>query len=282
MFGKFNNKRGERKPSMRLRLFLGLGAVGAILLLSSVISILEYRRMSNYVSDMIASNIRSINFSQKLADMTQEYDQQMLTAVLMDDISLMPDFNPDLFRAQADSLKNSITSKRSLPLVDSVVSSFDAFMNTSLKFDEVFLADTVNNGEWFFGTLQPRYVQFRQDINNLDAEIHDALRSDSRNFDDGFYRGLMPGVVSVGAGVLLVLLLMYFIMAYYVRPIYHISDGIDNYRSMGRRHSYTFDGDDQIANINSGVTELTEENIELKRRVKALREDRERLLGNEC
>ena len=92
----------------------------------------------------------------------------------------------------------------------------------------------------------------------------------------------MPGVVSVGAGVLLVLLLMYFIMAYYVRPIYHISDGIDNYRSMGRRHSYTFDGDDQIANINSGVTELTEENIELKRRVKALREDRERLLGNEC
>ena len=88
----------------------------------------------------------------------------------------------------------------------------------------------------------------------------------------------MPGIVAIGAGLLLIVLLFYFIMIYYVRPIYRMSDGIDGYRLSGRRHVYEFDGDDQLANVNAGVTELIDENVELKKRVKNLRDDRERLL----
>jgi hypothetical protein len=40
-----------------------------------------------------------------------------------------------------------------------------------------------------------------------------------------------------------------------------------------------FDGDDQLANINSGLSELIDDNIELKRRVRALRDDREKILN---
>lgn len=253
---------------MRAKLIKALGSLAAILLLSGVISIFEYRRMSDYVSELIASNIKSINLSQRLSDITQEYDQQMLAVVVTNDISLMPDFDPDMFVAQADSLKNSIKSPDAQEMVDSVVSSFNAFMKTSLQFDEVFLADNVNTGEWFFGTLQPRYGKFRDDINILDEAIHQNLKTNSANFDAGFYRSIIPGVVSVGAGLLLIFLLLYFIMANYVNPIYKMSAGIDNYRTSGRKYVYTFDGDDQLANINSGVAELIDENIELKKRLK--------------
>jgi hypothetical protein len=252
-----------------------------ILLLSSVISILEYRRMSDYVSELIASNIKSINLSQKLADITQEYNDQMLAVVVQNDISLMPDFNLTYFNAQSDSLRSSFTSSKMLPKVDSVVMSFDAFMKTSLKFDEVFLADSVDTGEWFFGSLQPRYTKLRQDLNSLNEVIHEELRDNSADFDAGFYRSIIPGVVSVGAGLLLILLLLYFTMVYYVRPIYRMSDGVDSYRVSGRRYIYEFDGDDQLANINSGLTEIIEENVELKRRLKNLRDEREKLMENQ-
>ena len=126
------------------KLFYSLGSLAAILLLSGVISILEYRRMSDYVSELIAANIKSINLAQKLSDITQEYNHQMLAVVVQNDISQIPDFDIDYFKAQADSLKNSIASKHSLPMVDSVEVSFDAFMKTSLKFDEIFLADNVD------------------------------------------------------------------------------------------------------------------------------------------
>ena len=274
----FKNK-SEVKPSMRRRLIFSLGSLAAILLLSGIISIIEYRRMSDYVSELIASNIKSINLSQRLADMTQEYDQQMLAVVLRNDISLMPEFDLHLFQTQADSLKNSVTSVTSHPIVDSVATSFDEFMKTSLRFDEVFLADTVNTSEWFFGTLQPTYNQFRKDMDMLNVAIHDELRANSADFDAGFYRSIIPGVVSVGAGLLLIFLLMYFIMVYYVNPIYRMSAGIDNYKTLGKKYGYVFDGDDQLANINSGITEIIEENIELKARVRGLRSERESFIS---
>lgn len=274
----FKNK-SEVRPSMRRRLVFSLGSLAAILLLSGIISIIEYRRMSDYVSELIASNIKSINLSQRLADMTQEYDLQMLAVVLRNDISLMPEFDLHLFQTQADSLKNSVTSVTSHPIVDSVATSFDEFMKTSLKFDEVFLADTVNTSEWFFGTLQPTYNQFRKDMDMLNVAIHDELRANSADFDAGFYRSIIPGVVSVGAGLLLIFLLMYFIMVYYVNPIYKMSSGVDNYRIFGKKYGYVFDGDDQLANINAGLTEIIEENIELKTRVRGLRSEREAFMS---
>ena len=270
-FGLFRRNQ-EKRPSMRIRLVRALGSIAAVLLLSGIISILEYRRMSDYVSELIASNIESINLSQRLADITREYDQQMLAVVVSNDISIMPDFDLEDFTAQADSLKASVKSPAGMRMVDSVVVSFDAFMKTSMKFDEVFLADSVNTGEWFFGTLQPRYSKFREDINVLNESIHEELQTNSANFDAGFYRSIIPGVVSVGAGLLMIFLLLYFIMVGYVNPIYKISAGIDAYKATGRVFNYSFDGDDQLANINTGVSDLTEENHELKRRIKALRE----------
>lgn len=274
MLPKFFRKKKGLKPSMRRKLVLSLGSLAAILLLSGVISILEYRRMSDYVGELIAANIKSINLSQKLADITEEYNHQMLSVVVQNDISIMPDFNLSQFNAQADSLKNSFTSQNALPMVDTVSTSFNEFIRTSMKFDEVFLADSVDTGEWFFGTLQPCYNKFRQDMGVLNDNIHEELRRNSDDFDAGFYRSIIPGFVSVAAGIVLIMLLFYFIMAYYVNPIYKMSAGIDNYRLSGRRHGYEFDGDDQLANINSGITELIEENVELKRRIKNLREDR--------
>jgi len=279
MIPKSLRRKKEARPSMRTKLFFSLGALAALLLLSGVISILEYRRMSDYVSEMIAANIKSIVLSQRLADITEEYNHQMISVVVQNDISMMPDFDLDDFNAMADSLRNSFTSNHSLPMVDSVTVSFNAFMNTSIKFDEVFLADNVNTGEWFFGTLQPVYNKFRQDIGMLNDSIHSELRSNSADFDAGFYRSIIPGVVSVGAGLVLIMLLFYFIMVYYVNPIYKIADGVRNYRLSGRRHNYEFDGDDQLAEINAGVGELTEENIELKKRIKILREDREKYIS---
>ena len=113
-------------------------------------------------------------------------------------------------------------------------------------------------------------------MNVLNEAIYNDLLSNSADFDAGFYRSIIPGVVSVGAGLLLIMLLLFFTLVNYVRPIYRMTEGINAYRSSGRRYNFVFDGDDQLAEINSGVTEIIEENIELKTRIKALRENLEK------
>lgn len=272
-FGIFR-RREKSKPSIRKKVVFSLGALAVIMVLSGVISILEYRRMSDYVSDLISANIKSITLSQKLSDITEEYNHQMLAVVIQNDLSLMPDFNKDYFMSQSDTLKNSITAESTLPVVQNVDDSFDHFMVTSQKFDEVFLADTVDTGEWFFGTLQPAYNEFCHDMNELNAAIHQELHDNSRNFDAGFYRSIVPGVVCLCAGLLLVMLLLYFTLSNYVNPMYRIAEGLNSYKVKGKRYGYMMEGEDHLAEINAGITEIIEENIELKQRVKNLKEDK--------
>lgn len=267
-------RREKSKPSIRKKALFSLGTLAVILVLSGVISILEYRRMSDYVSDLISANIKSITLSQQLSDITEEYNHQMLAVVIQNDLSLMPDFSKDYFMAQSDALKSSITAESTLPVVRKVDDSFDHFIITSQKFDEVFLADTVDTGEWFFGTLQPAYNEFSHDMSELNAAIHQELHDNSLNFDASFYRSIIPGVVCVCAGLLLVMLLMYFTISNYVNPIYKIAEGLEAYKTKGRRYGYMMEGDDHLAEINAGVTEIIEENIELKQRVKNLKEEK--------
>ena len=61
MFRKLRNRLANFRLSMRMKLTLSLSAIAVVLLLSSIISIIEYRRMSNYVSELIADNINSIS-----------------------------------------------------------------------------------------------------------------------------------------------------------------------------------------------------------------------------
>jgi hypothetical protein len=267
-------RREKKKPSIRKKAVFSLGTLAVILVLSGVISILEYRRVSDYVSDLISANIKSITLSQKLSDITEEYNHQMLAVVIQNDLSLMPDFSTGYFMAQSDTLKNSITSESTLPVVQKVDGSFDRFIGTSQKFDEVFLADTVDTGEWFFGTLQPAYNDFCHDMNELNAAIHQELQDNSSNFDASFYRSIIPGVVCVCAGLILVMLLLYFTISNYVNPMYKIAEGINSYKTKGKRYGYMMEGDDHLADINAGVTEIIEENIELKQRVKNLKEEK--------
>ena len=72
------------------------------------------------------------------------------------------------------------------------------------------------------------------------------------------------------------LLLLFFLMAYYVNPIYKMLSGLKNYRSLGSKYSFTFDGDDQLCELNEGITEVVGENIQMRKRIKALREAMEK------
>ena len=145
----------ERKLSMKAKLTLSLSAIAITLLVSSFISIMEYSRMSSYVSDLIADNVRSINSAQKLSELSAQYNHDLL-AVIGDDISgTLPDFRQEEFMSQCDSLKQSLIDVKMQPLTDSVVYAYSAFMLTSLELKDVLSSDFIDTRSWYFERLQP-------------------------------------------------------------------------------------------------------------------------------
>ena len=83
---------------------------------------------------------------------------------------------------------------------------------------------------------------------------------------------MIPSAVTLSVGLLMILLLLFFLLVYYVNPLYKMLAGLDNYRSFGKKYNYDFDGDDQLRSLNEGITEITEENLQLRRRIKTLRD----------
>ena len=268
----------ESKPSIRKKAVFSLGSIAVIFVLSGAITILEYRGMSDYVSNEITESIHSITLSQQLSDITEEYHTKMLAAVIENDPTLQPQLDEvaqyeQQFESQFEALKLSLTSDEGQLILDKVQESFYMFLSVSKAFDEVYCS-AMDTGEWFFGTLQPSYITLRRDVTELNSAIHNQLHDNSIKFDESFYRSIVPGFVCICAGRLLVVLLTYFILSNYVNPIYKIAAGLNAYKTSGKRYGNVMDGNDHLSDINADVTEIIEENIELKHRVKNLKEDR--------
>ena len=276
MFGRLKNWRNSFRLTLKTKMVLSLSAIAVVLIVSGIISIVEYRRMSNYVSDMIAEDINSINVAQKLAAVTDDYNLQILTVIGDDSVNSLPDFDQQGFVSYCDSLRSIFSVENVLPLTDSVLYSYSAYMLTSLELEQVVKSDFIDSRTWYFERLQPSFNRLSGDIDRLSQAMYDDLKANSEEFDSGFHRSIVPVVVAVTVGVLLVLLLMFFIISYYVNPLNKMLEGLDDYRSLGRRDSYSFDGDDQLTELNEGITELTEENRQYRRRIKALKDTQPR------
>jgi len=266
IFKKIRNYR----LSMRAKLILSLSSISAILLVSLLISVMEYSSMSHYVSELIADDISSINVANRLADMSNTYNLQILE-IIGDETSLrVPDFDDGYFKSHCDSLRMSVASNQVRPLADSVMYSYSAYMLTSLELEDVMQSDFIDSRSWYFERLQPRFERLRGDLGQLSNAIYTDLAQNSATFEGGFYRSIIPGIVAVGVGLLLVLMLLFFLLAFYINPLYKMLEGLDAYRSQDKKYTVRFDGDDQLARLNEGITELAGENRQFRSRIKTI------------
>ena len=272
MFKKFHNRLGGFRLPLKAKLLISLSSIAFMLLISSVISIMEFIRMKNYVSDLISDNIKSLNLAQSLTGEIDNYNLSILAEIGDDAVSTVPDFDQEKFISWCDSIKTSLRGERLLPAADSVLTSFSAYMATAMELDEVEKSDFIDSRTWYFEDLQTDFKKLRSDMDRLRQDIYSDLKSNSETFDRGFYRSIIPGVVAVGVGILLVLMLALFMMIYYVNPLYKMLDSLDTYRTYGKKYNYVFDGDDQLTELNAGITEICDDNRQMKRRIKDIKD----------
>lgn len=257
--------------SLREKLTLSLSAIAVVLLVSSIISVLEYRRMSTYVSGIIADDIRNIHVAQNLLNLVDDYNLNILAVIGDEDLNTLPDFDQQQFVFACDSLKGALSGDTMLPMTDSVLYAFSAYMLTSLELESILSSDE-DSRNWYFDRLQPVFHRMRDYMEDLSDVLYDQLQLNSQEFDRGFYRSIIPSSVAVVVGILLIILLLFFILSYYIRPLYKMLAALDDYRSVGKKYNLDFDGDDQLTELNGGIRELADENRQLRRRLKDLKE----------
>ena len=86
-----------------------------------------------------------------------------------------------------------------------------------------------------------------------------------------FFRSFIPSMVAVGVGILLILLLLFYIIVFYVRPLDKRVRNLNSYKSFNKKYTYSFDGDDQLSELNDSISELINENQMQRRRISAMK-----------
>ena len=105
MFRKVSTRLKNFALTLRQKLILSLSAIAVVLMVSSTISVLEYSRMSDYVSALISENINSINLARKLSDIISGYNLEILTVIGNEAVTKVPDFDQHAFLDRCDSLE---------------------------------------------------------------------------------------------------------------------------------------------------------------------------------
>ena len=259
------------RMSLRTKLILSMSSVAAVLLLSSVISILEYRRMSNYVTDLIKSNISSINMANTLASVTEKYNLEILAVIGENELTKIPEIDQEAFNARFDSLCTGFKSPEESALADSVAYAYSAYMMTALELEKAYNSTFINTRDWYFERLQPRFDKLRKHLDSLVDLTYNELSRNSETFQQGFYRSIAPGFVAVAAAILLVLLLMFYILVYYVNPLTRMLESLNNYKDSSLQYGCSFEGEDELAQLNEDIADIVSENRILKKRLSSLK-----------
>lgn len=246
-------------------------SIVAVLLVSSIISIIEFSRISSNVLGMFNDNITSINATVDLHAMCREYNLEILAKIGDDSDTLHPSINSEKFYTTCDDLKVKFNSQEATAQVDSLIKSYTEYLLVSDEIDAIVQNEFVDSREWYFERLQPKFKKLNADITRLNELNYNQLTLTSETFNESFYRSITPGIVATGAGILLVLVLLYFILTMYVNPLVRMTGNLDIFRTANKPYKYEFEGDDELKKLNDGILDITQSNIDLRRRNKELR-----------
>ena len=260
-------KKESKALSIRTKLRLSIGLIALVMVVACAITMVMYSRMSNYVSSLIAGDIECINIARSLSNDCNEYHLKVLNVVGDDDISaeIPVADHAATFRSRIEDLKSRVRSERIAPLADSVLMAWDSYMVKTRELSNVLLSDFIDTRDWFFGSLQPEYEKLSQCLDDMSDDIFAGLRRSSATFDRGYYRSVVPGFVAIAVGILLLFWLLYFIIAYYVKPLNKMLKSLNEFNDSHKHYTCEFDGDDQLSELNSAIKDLTEENNHMRR-----------------
>ncbi len=252
---------------MKTKIWWALSSITCILVLSSVISIIEYDRVSSSVSALINEDVSALRQIKRLENKAEQYNLNVLEAIKLNDSAVLE--VPHESDSCAAAIQSYVQQLSPVAEVDSVLIAFNACTGAYHDLAYTGIRKTGSLEKWYKTDFRPHFDEFQHQVKVVDVQLYERLNIHSASFQDAFYRSIVPGMVALASGLVLVFLLGYFFLSYYVHPIYKMLNALEAYSKLGRMYNCKFEGDDQLAELNAEVADLVEENFTLKKRLKS-------------
>ncbi|MBN2745173.1 MAG: hypothetical protein JXR34_00465 [Bacteroidales bacterium] len=241
---------------LKLKIFSSFMLLTILLAAAGTVSILEFRKLSSVVNDIINDNYKSIEASKRMVEALERIDSGVLLLTLGEWIEGRKtiEYGDSLFLNAFHYAKNNITEDQEVTTIKSIELSYRNFQE---KFNKPIVGtDREGNIAWYKENTHKWFLVVKRDVNQLMTINQSNMYVEAYQLRDKSTRAMMPGIVSIIAALIFSLLLNYFVSKYFISPLVELSTSIEDFRPGDIRLKCDIKSDDELKRLEDSINGL--------------------------
>lgn len=237
---------------IRKKINFGFLLLIILLLFSGSVSMIELNRLTKRNQALFETSYYNIELSKRMLDAVEHQNSALLQMIVLQ----QSEYDKDYInggREFDDALKEAAGIEEIPTALDSIVVARDRYQSLVHNFfDEHYDTDV----EWFLSMYKTTYNSLTTAIKEYMTNSQYSLVSRATQLENNAYRAIMPGIISLVAAIVIVLMFMFLIELYYTRPILKIQRGLQDYLRHNIPFNVTVEGHDELYKLKENIEAL--------------------------
>lgn len=234
---------------IKFKIRLGFLAIGSLLLLSGIISSLELTRLNNTTYDLLVKSQNNIEFSKRMLDAVQEENTALLLSIT-DTMNVYDSIYTASAKDFSETLEKAEVAMNGSPELKAI-----ALAEKNYRLVVAQLSDTVSI-DWFSQVYKTSYFNLTQSIKDFMVVTQHQILEFTSALKEKAYRATMVAIISLGAGLFLLVLFYYMINTFYIAPVVRIKTSLKNYLNSRLPFDVKISSKDELMSLKEYIIQL--------------------------
>jgi NtrC-family two-component system sensor histidine kinase KinB len=222
-----------------------------VLIASGVISIIEFRDLSNQVQSMLNDNYKSIKSSNEMLEALDIIDENIMMEIISEDFITDHKYGDSLFLSNLEIVKNNLTEENE----DVVLKNIEAGYNELKEKSKSIASYEIDTSTivYYHNNLKPSVTELKANIIKLLEINQHNMYSTAAGIENQARNALMPGIIAIVAAIIFALLFSFFINKFIVKPISTLTENIHDFNKFRRVFTHDIKTKDEIEELYNAV-----------------------------
>lgn len=237
---------------IRKKIMVGFLSIVLLLFFSGLISLFELNRLSRTTQNLLDNSSKNIELSKQMLDAVQDQNTALLQIIVLGDNSY-----DSLYQAGKGSFNKALSEAtvtiRDLSELDSIYlarEAYNAVVNSQLE------SGYTNNIDWFVNVYKTHYSQLTSSIKNYMTSSQNSLAIKASQLENNAYRAITPSVITLLVLIMVVLMFMFLVDLYYIKPILRINKSLGDFMTLKIPFNVKMEGNDEVAKLRDKIESL--------------------------
>ena len=249
-------KNATMKKTLKLKIYLSFLLLIAMLAVAGVVSIYEFRKLSDNLQSLIEDNYKTIKAAKEMSEALEREDSGVLLLMMgeWEHGRQILDSADNTFKQAFEIVKNNVTETGEDKYIVNIRNKYEDYKKEWLL--PVVGTAKQNDIVWYKTNIHQKFLDTKKAVNDLMILNEESMHDTASKIKDKAHRAIMPGIVSIIAALVFSLMLSFFINKYFVSPIEQLVEAVKFYQPDQKLLSSNIRSNDEIKQLEQSINNL--------------------------